>query len=125
MRSWIAVAYSAPLAAAITIFLICPIGQRSFCNGMHAAMPQDLLDPHTPCTSTGPIATIGPKQPLDTPHAYRPDHSHLRASPHETDLGPQSEALDLGTKRFLAHGSQRPTTSRAHICFKSVLSIIY
>ncbi|ERN12846.1 hypothetical protein AMTR_s00172p00030370 [Amborella trichopoda] len=34
MRPWIAVAYSAPVAAATTVFLINPIGQGSFSDGM-------------------------------------------------------------------------------------------
>ncbi|KAM3699595.1 hypothetical protein ACJW31_05G037400 [Castanea mollissima] len=34
MRPWIAVAYSAPVAAATAVFLIYPIGQKSFSNGM-------------------------------------------------------------------------------------------
>nr|XP_048336129.1 photosystem II protein D1-like [Ziziphus jujuba var. spinosa] len=34
MRPWIVVAYSAPVAAATAVFLIYPIGQRSFSNGM-------------------------------------------------------------------------------------------
>ena len=34
MRPWIAVAYSAPVAAAIAVFLIYPIGQGSFSDGM-------------------------------------------------------------------------------------------
>jgi photosystem II P680 reaction center D1 protein len=34
MRPWIAVAYSAPVAAASAVFLIYPIGQGSFSDGM-------------------------------------------------------------------------------------------
>ncbi|RZC92521.1 hypothetical protein C5167_041860 [Papaver somniferum] len=34
MRPWIAVAYSAPVAAATVVFLIYPIGQESFSNGV-------------------------------------------------------------------------------------------
>merc|ERR1712166_1570142 len=34
MRPWIAVAYSAPVAAAFAVFLIYPIGQASFSDGM-------------------------------------------------------------------------------------------
>jgi hypothetical protein len=34
MRPWIAVAYSAPVAAAMAVFLIYPIGQGSFSDGM-------------------------------------------------------------------------------------------
>jgi photosystem II P680 reaction center D1 protein len=33
MRPWIAVAYSAPVAAATAVFLIYPIGQGSFSDG--------------------------------------------------------------------------------------------
>jgi hypothetical protein len=33
MRPWIAVAYSAPVAAAMAVFLIYPIGQGSFSDG--------------------------------------------------------------------------------------------
>jgi hypothetical protein len=34
MRPWIAVGYSAPVAAAPAVFLIYPIGQGSFSDGM-------------------------------------------------------------------------------------------
>ena len=34
MRPWIAVAYSAPVAAATAVFIIYPIGQGSFSDGM-------------------------------------------------------------------------------------------
>jgi photosystem II P680 reaction center D1 protein len=34
MRPWIAVAYSAPVAAAFAVFLVYPIGQGSFSDGM-------------------------------------------------------------------------------------------
>lgn len=34
MRPWIAVAYSAPMAAATAVFLVYPIGQGSFSDGM-------------------------------------------------------------------------------------------
>jgi photosystem II P680 reaction center D1 protein len=34
MRPWIAVAYSAPVAAATAVFLIYPIGQGRFSDGM-------------------------------------------------------------------------------------------
>ncbi|KAI3783339.1 hypothetical protein L1987_42418 [Smallanthus sonchifolius] len=34
MRPWIAVGYSAPVAAATAVFLIYPIGQGSFSDGM-------------------------------------------------------------------------------------------
>jgi photosystem II P680 reaction center D1 protein len=34
MRPWIAVAYSAPVAAATAVFLIYPIGQGSLSDGM-------------------------------------------------------------------------------------------
>ena len=34
MRPWIAIAYLAPIAAAIAVFLMYPIGQESFSNGM-------------------------------------------------------------------------------------------
>ena len=34
MRPWICVAYSAPVAAATAVFLIYPIGQGSFSDGM-------------------------------------------------------------------------------------------
>ncbi|KAJ9535217.1 hypothetical protein OSB04_un001696 [Centaurea solstitialis] len=37
MRPWIAVAYSAPVAAATAVFLIYPIGQGSFSDGMPVA----------------------------------------------------------------------------------------
>ena len=42
MRPWIAVAYSAPVAAAMAVFLIYPIGQGSFSDGM----PLGKLLPH-------------------------------------------------------------------------------
>ena len=34
MRPWIAVAYSAPVAAASAVFIVYPIGQGSFSDGM-------------------------------------------------------------------------------------------
>ena len=34
MRPWIAVAYSAPVAAAAAVFVVYPIGQGSFSDGM-------------------------------------------------------------------------------------------
>lgn len=34
MRPWISVAYSAPVAAATAVFIIYPIGQGSFSDGM-------------------------------------------------------------------------------------------
>ena len=34
MRPWIAVAYSAPVAAAAAVFIVYPIGQGSFSDGM-------------------------------------------------------------------------------------------
>jgi hypothetical protein len=34
MRPWIAVAYSAPVAAAAAVFIIYPLGQGSFSDGM-------------------------------------------------------------------------------------------
>merc|ERR1711924_214650 len=34
MRPWIAVAYSAPVAAATAVFIIYPLGQGSFSDGM-------------------------------------------------------------------------------------------
>merc|ERR1712228_1046021 len=34
MRPWIAVAYSAPVAAATVVFLVYPLGQGSFSDGM-------------------------------------------------------------------------------------------
>jgi len=38
MRTWIAVAYSAPGAAATAVFWIYPIGQGSFSDGMPETM---------------------------------------------------------------------------------------
>jgi photosystem II P680 reaction center D1 protein len=38
MRPWIAVAYSAPVAAATAVFIIYPIGQGSFSDGMPAGI---------------------------------------------------------------------------------------
>lgn len=34
MRPWICVAYSAPVAAAAAVFIVYPIGQGSFSDGM-------------------------------------------------------------------------------------------
>ena len=34
MRPWIAVAYSAPVVAATAVFIVYPIGQGSFSDGM-------------------------------------------------------------------------------------------
>lgn len=39
MRPWIAVAYSAPVAAATAVFIIYPIGQGSFSDGMPLGEP--------------------------------------------------------------------------------------
>jgi hypothetical protein len=39
MRPWIAVAYSAPVAAATAVFIIYPIGQGSFSDGMPLGKP--------------------------------------------------------------------------------------
>ncbi|CAK9189230.1 unnamed protein product [Sphagnum troendelagicum] len=41
MRPWIAVAYSAPVAAATAVFLIYPIGQGSFSDGMPLGISVD------------------------------------------------------------------------------------
>jgi hypothetical protein len=41
MRPWIAVAYSAPVAAATAVFLIYPIGQGSFSDGMPLGISQN------------------------------------------------------------------------------------
>jgi len=43
MRPWIAVAYSAPVAAATAVFIIYPIGQGSFSDGMPLGK---LIAPH-------------------------------------------------------------------------------
>uniref|UniRef100_A0ACD6AXH1 Uncharacterized protein n=1 Tax=Avena sativa TaxID=4498 RepID=A0ACD6AXH1_AVESA len=43
MRPWIAVAYSAPVAAATAVFLIYPIGQGSFSDGMPLGISGKLL----------------------------------------------------------------------------------
>jgi hypothetical protein len=46
MRPWIAVAYSAPVAAATAVFLIYPIGQGSFSDGMPLGidcLPSNLI----------------------------------------------------------------------------------
>ena len=68
MRPWIAVAYSAPVAAATAVFLIYPIGQGSFSDGMplrnfrniqlHVRLPsrtQHLNAPLPPIGSRGCI----------------------------------------------------------------------
>jgi photosystem II P680 reaction center D1 protein len=34
MRPWIAVAYSAPVAAASAVFIVYPLGQGSFSDGV-------------------------------------------------------------------------------------------
>jgi photosystem II P680 reaction center D1 protein len=34
MRPWICVAYSAPVAAAAAVFIVYPLGQGSFSDGM-------------------------------------------------------------------------------------------
>jgi photosystem II P680 reaction center D1 protein len=34
MRPWIAVAYSAPVAAASAVFIVYPLGQGSFSDGL-------------------------------------------------------------------------------------------
>jgi photosystem II P680 reaction center D1 protein len=42
MRPWIAVAYSAPVAAATAVFLIYPIGQGSFSDGMPQSVQRKI-----------------------------------------------------------------------------------
>jgi hypothetical protein len=42
MRPWIAVAYSAPVAAATAVFLIYPIGQGSFSASLFSSFPLSL-----------------------------------------------------------------------------------
>ncbi|PWA96588.1 Photosynthetic reaction centre, L/M [Artemisia annua] len=44
MRPWIAVAYSAPVAAATAVFLIYPIGQGSFSDGMPLGISDVIVD---------------------------------------------------------------------------------
>jgi photosystem II P680 reaction center D1 protein len=43
MRPWIAVAYSAPVAAATAVFIIYPIGQGSFSDGMPLQAEHNIL----------------------------------------------------------------------------------
>ncbi|XP_047267666.1 photosystem II protein D1-like [Capsicum annuum] len=50
IRPWIAVAYSAPVAAATAIFLIHPIGQGSFSDGMPVGISGTLLSTTSLCT---------------------------------------------------------------------------
>lgn len=45
MRPWIAVAYSAPVAAATAVFIIYPIGQGSFSDGMPLGISGKTLAP--------------------------------------------------------------------------------
>jgi hypothetical protein len=59
MRPWIAVAFSAPAAAATAVLLVYPIGQGSFSEGLplgiaghlllHAGFPGGAQYPHAPC----------------------------------------------------------------------------
>lgn len=52
MRPWIAVAYSAPVAAATAVFIIYPIGQGSFSDGMPLGEICLFTSPHklrNPC----------------------------------------------------------------------------
>jgi len=44
MRPWIAVAYSAPVAAATAVFIVYPIGQGSFSDGMPLGKYQFALN---------------------------------------------------------------------------------
>jgi hypothetical protein len=46
MRPWIAVAYSAPVAAETAVFLIYPIGQGSFSDGMPLGFFIQLSSPN-------------------------------------------------------------------------------
>ncbi|KAM3237476.1 hypothetical protein P3L10_012505 [Capsicum annuum] len=50
IRPWIVVAYSAPVAAATAIFLIHPIGQGSFSDGMPVGISGTLLSTTSLCT---------------------------------------------------------------------------
>ncbi|QHO19450.1 Photosystem II protein [Arachis hypogaea] len=43
MRPWIAVAYSTPVAAATAVFLIYPIGQGNFSDGVAGIFMNDIL----------------------------------------------------------------------------------
>jgi photosystem II DI subunit (Q(B)) len=52
MRPWIAVAYSAPVAAATAVFLIYPIGQGSFSDGMPLYSSSRLHAQEAAATST-------------------------------------------------------------------------
>jgi photosystem II P680 reaction center D1 protein len=63
MRPWIAVAFSAPAAAATAVLLVYPIGQGSFSEGLplgiagtfplHARLPGGTQHPHAPAAPTG------------------------------------------------------------------------
>ena len=57
MRPWIAVAYSAPVAAASAVFLVYPIGQGSFSDGMPLGK---LICPT--CTLIAPLVLLRPEQ---------------------------------------------------------------
>ena len=51
MRPWIAVAYSAPVAAATAVFIIYPIGQGSFSDGMPLGISGTFNFMKTTCLS--------------------------------------------------------------------------
>jgi len=66
MRPWIAVAYSAPVAAATAVFIIYPIGQGSFSDGM------PLGKFIAPSFCKGRLETcLNGKTPLETPHKMK------------------------------------------------------
>ena len=60
MRPWIAVAYSAPVAAASAVFLVYPIGQGSFSDGM--PLGKETFAPNSGNTVT---RTLLNGEPLD------------------------------------------------------------
>ena len=47
MRPWIAVAYSAPVVAATAVFIVYPIGQGSFSDGMPLGISGTFPTPPT------------------------------------------------------------------------------
>lgn len=63
MRPWIAVAYSAPVAAATAVFLIYPIGQGSFSDGMPLGIPFALMLGNKYLSTRLNGGTLGSSQP--------------------------------------------------------------
>ncbi|KAL3646593.1 ATP synthase subunit H protein (Va0H) (atp6H) (Atp6v0e) [Castilleja foliolosa] len=100
MRPWIAVAYSAPVAAATAVFLIYPIGQGSFSDGvagLFGAISQFILG-HS-CSRKVAWGICRRRESYIRARGWRHDSKHgLAARSHDQSIGcfhlwPSSTAL--------------------------------